>query len=1016
MSVVPDTLLVPDHLLEPRFSQLDMTGVNTGILYDKGYTPVDYRNFDGSYNCTYSSDISTFYNILKGVKSSVVSSSVIVPIADSVMVHMSNHLENTGRIPVGIAVYNYNQIVPNALSDGMVEFQTVNGEPALVNLPPPPGGSNADVYEECTFAAFSPYVNIVSNPVTFDFSNNFRFTNRTISALYFDAGDNTGFHQITSNGTYSVEYASFSLKNICVKVVLDGNEILYANSKIRVVNTSSSSSGSGNDPYAWDVETFTSNVYSDGVYPKAKISIRYANGSSFSKQPLIVAEGFDPFSDPLGLFLKDDDKYGYGFRNIKTFYEELQNHPNIGDYDIIYIDWFNSTCSIESNADILINVLEWVNARKPVGEKNILIGQSMGGLIARYALSLMEQNHTLYPNHEVSLYVSHDSPHLGANIPLAYMYLIQSVLDAIIVSDDITIMGPGDVFLLGEQLISDHAYVNLYRNEFLALRDGTGIKQMLKYYVNPLLTIDTSQFNSFQQTLGMLDFPHGDTSQGTLNLCISNGGRNNYTLTSPLFRVGRKSINTNPIMVLTYLIQSLLDGSINSLYGASLFSIFEELEINPFINASDPLLHYKKSFTKLHSWGEPYIAVNPEIAITAPSSAIPLDNVHGSYYYIGFLEPLKSPSVINALNTLGIEIDFQKRFLFVPTVSSLCYGNGNVLVDSLYHHDFNTLGPPDINKIPFDGYRFHSSSASQHISMDNDDFSFFRELDGIQICDSSTVSGKQYYLNKPGFTVTWSSSDTNIATINANTGELTPHGFGECKIYADFNSSHGGHVRLKQKFRRHLPSTISFPTYTLIASDLTPRDEYSFDTYAVNASESPSGAHIPDSLMSYVKYCWGRKQLGSSSITWTEGNSRWYNVTLPIFEDHTFYFRVRYLNTYSTTYSIHCLSLPRMIPVDPLGNLYTEDMGEVIVQLKGGATGESVTFHCMGIEAVFDHEPTLAELCRRLLDYDVFVTEVKKLKPWGDEDMVIIPYSYMAGDSGESVQEVMVFQYNPDIQ
>lgn len=113
-----------------------------------------------------------------------------------------------------------------------------------------------------------------------------------------------------------------------------------------------------------------------------------------------------------------------------------------------------------------------------------------------------------------------------------------------------------------------------------------------------------------------------------------------------------------------------------------------------------------------------------------------------------------------------------------------------------------------------------------------------------------------------------------------------------------------------------------------------------------------------------------------------------YYVTLPLYEDHNFYFRVKYRNTYSTTYSIHCLSLPRMIPVDPLGNLYTEDMGEVIVQLKGGATGESVTFHCMGIEAVFDHEPTLAELCRRLLDYDVFVTEVKKLKPWGDEGIV----------------------------
>ena len=45
----------------------------------------------------------------------------------------------------------------------------------------------------------------------------------------------------------------------------------------------------------------------------------------------------------------------------------------------------------------------------------------MGGLIARYGLSFMEQNSM---NHETRLYISFDSPHLGANIPVSFQYLI----------------------------------------------------------------------------------------------------------------------------------------------------------------------------------------------------------------------------------------------------------------------------------------------------------------------------------------------------------------------------------------------------------------------------------------------------------------------------------------------------------------------------------------------------------------------------------------------------------------
>ena len=46
----------------------------------------------------------------------------------------------------------------------------------------------------------------------------------------------------------------------------------------------------------------------------------------------------------------------------------------------------------------------------------VLIGPSMGGLVSRYALASMEKNNI---PHNTRLWVSYDSPHLGANIPIS---------------------------------------------------------------------------------------------------------------------------------------------------------------------------------------------------------------------------------------------------------------------------------------------------------------------------------------------------------------------------------------------------------------------------------------------------------------------------------------------------------------------------------------------------------------------------------------------------------------------
>jgi hypothetical protein len=1011
MNVLPDSLYVPEPLVEPIVSHLEMGDVETGILYDAGYTPVDFRNFDGSYNCTYSSDISVFYSILKGVKSCVVSDSVIIPVADTVMSQMSNYLETTHRVPVGIAVFDYNQIAPNAITNGSLGYQVVDNEIMLENVELP-DGSNANPYEELTFAAFSPSVNIVPASVVYDFSSMFRFTNKSITNLAFDAGDGNGYQSVWFNPCRSVTYDTPSIKTLKLRITLDSNEFIYAKSTVEVILPSSTVH---NDSHIFeDIESFTGTISSEGVSPTASISVRYANGGSFSKQPIIVAEAFDPFSDPIGFLFKGNNANpGHGAIGIKTFKAPLSDFI-LGNYDIVYIDWHNSTCSIQSNADILKQVIIWVNSRKPEGVKSILIGQSMGGLIARYALRSMEIEGV---SHEVSTYVSDDAPHLGANVPLGYMYLAQMLFEKI----DYTLISRRYIGLIGalyNLFYGDHClneYIP-YLNELLSLRNGMSVKQMVRNYVNVWHSLDTDEFESFQETLRTIGFPHGDSGQGILNLCISKGGQNNYITSQPLLSLEMYGgLNISSINFYAFIL-SLITNDTNSESFLIPTCDVVSIQVKPFLNSGGEVLRVTESYRKDFSWGDSWTIPVFEYCKHAPYSEMPKDDINGSFYETETIfQGLKDPSFNNYhVACFGHGMEYRDSLCFVSTVSSLCYNKGQAFNLQRYYDDFAVQGV-DLDKIPFDGYKFHNNNApSYHLDNNSSNIEFVCAMDGIQVLDSLTTSGnRQFFVNKPGVSVTWGSSDSTVATIDSSTGIVTPVNYGTSIISANIDYG-GGHLRLKRTLNLPPPSSIQFQTYTLSYRDFSLENDYLNDSYRITASAS--GVY-PDDILPYIKYCWGRKLSGQSTITWTESNNLTRFVTIPVIDDHVIYFRVKYLNySYSPTYSIICHSRPKIVPIDPLGNLYTEDMGDIIAQVKSGTLGETYDFSCLGVQVSFDHEPTLAELVNRLLDNDIFVAEVKKAKPWGEEDTVIVPYSYTGGCSSDIVQDAIVFQYNPSVQ
>lgn len=184
-------------------------------------------------------------------------------------------------------------------------------------------------------------------------------------------------------------------------------------------------------------ESFGSPAYN----AKARVTIDYANFDGKVRKPIIVFEGFDPgyYSDP-------DKKEGR--KGIQEFLDDINDDGTVSntllqnllqgdalsslsqEYDLVWVDWENGTDFLQRNALVAEEVIRWVNTNKilvgGVMQPNVVMGKSMGSIIARMALRRMENNSQL---HNTRLYVSIDGGHQGSNIPQGYQHMTNHFRD-----------------------------------------------------------------------------------------------------------------------------------------------------------------------------------------------------------------------------------------------------------------------------------------------------------------------------------------------------------------------------------------------------------------------------------------------------------------------------------------------------------------------------------------------------------------------------------------------------------
>ncbi|MDN3724228.1 T9SS type A sorting domain-containing protein [Aequorivita sp. SDUM287046] len=385
-------------------------------------------------------------------------------------------------------------------------------------------------------------------------------------------------------------------------------------------------------PESQAVETITANIPYQGYeetqayFGEGEYEIFVDNVDGVLDKPIIILDGFDPGDsrDISGLYasLSFDGENLADILREEGFDIVILNAPlyNTGGKDID-----GGGDYIQRNAMVLIAMIQQLNADKVGDNELVVLGPSMGGLIARYALSYMENNSL---DSETRLYISFDAPHRGANIPISLQYLINYFADQV---GDATAQQVVDELLnspAAKEMLVDHLLGHLLAGSTYE-QDPTKV-----------LPLGAPNFrNEFQAELDGLGFPNN-----VRNVTMINGSGNGTTTGNP----GVTIVDTN------LEIDAFTDVDV-------------ALKFTPEANQTNTVTDVTVNFL-----GFPVSTY--QTTSLAPSNSDGLDSAPGG-----------TGSISDALGDGGgnpILIDFiaalqQDLYSFIPTMSALAINNPN---------------------------------------------------------------------------------------------------------------------------------------------------------------------------------------------------------------------------------------------------------------------------------------------------------------------------------------------------
>ncbi|HEX9980042.1 MAG TPA: T9SS type A sorting domain-containing protein [Flavobacterium sp.] len=366
----------------------------------------------------------------------------------------------------------------------------------------------------------------------------------------------------------------------------------------------------------------------EAYFGEAEYEIFPDNTNGIFDKPIILLDGFDPNDGRSITAIYELLNYGTG----QNLADDLRN---LG-YDVVILNFPNYTRTgtstvvsggsdyIQRNAMVLAELLNQVNAMKVGDEQNVVIGPSMGGVIARYGLRYMEMNSL---DHDTRLYLSFDAPHKGANIPIGFQHLFNYMAYGPL--GDATVQVVVDAMLrstASRQLLIDHFEAHL--------EEGSAFE------FDPAITLPTGKpgfRDAFQNELDAMGFP-----LNTRNVAIANGS-------------GSGQMNGTPDMV-------VMDHTFN--ITATQRAIIN-LRFAPAAGQTNQVSRFRGQINVFGFWITGYESMANS---QAPAASSGLDSAPGGRFDLTSLEALAGS---NAMLTEFFDNLMISYFTFVPTLSAL---------------------------------------------------------------------------------------------------------------------------------------------------------------------------------------------------------------------------------------------------------------------------------------------------------------------------------------------------------
>jgi hypothetical protein len=139
-----------------------------------------------------------------------------------------------------------------------------------------------------------------------------------------------------------------------------------------------------------------------------------------TKKAIVAIEGIDPLNECGDLELRNS--------RFKILFDQRAVAPMrssiISMYDIWIVNFKDGGAHISTNAQAIIQIVRRINTEYPYQGDIVLLGYSMGGVIARYALVKAEHDGSPLP---VKTFISLDSPQQGAHINLSSQRVVRII-------------------------------------------------------------------------------------------------------------------------------------------------------------------------------------------------------------------------------------------------------------------------------------------------------------------------------------------------------------------------------------------------------------------------------------------------------------------------------------------------------------------------------------------------------------------------------------------------------------